>query len=105
LENSNNYSLNDIKEANKLVNKGTERVIELWNIVFMEFNRKSINKFSRLHSLVVDTGMGLERLCSVLNNLESNYDTDLFEPLFEEIFQSCLNNPKINNKDEFNYKK
>lgn len=73
-----------------LVNAGTERVIELWNLVFMSFNRISPTSFSPLPSPVVDTGMGLERLCTVLNQLESNYDTDLFVPVFERIHELAL---------------
>ena len=71
--------------ARELVNAGTERVIELWNLVFMNYNRTSPTSFSPLPSQVVDTGMGLERLCGVLNNLNSNYDTDLFIPVFEHL--------------------
>lgn len=73
--------------ARDLVNAGTERVIELWNLVFMNFNRTGPSSFSPLPSQVVDTGMGLERLCAVLNNLESNYDTDLFVPIFHRIHE------------------
>ena len=68
-----------------LVNAGSERVIELWNLVFMNVNRTGPSAFSPLPSPVVDTGMGLERLCAVLNGLDSNYDSDLFVPIFERI--------------------
>jgi alanyl-tRNA synthetase len=80
-------SLSDKKRAAELVNAGTERVIELWNLVFMNYNRTGPKKFSKLPSQVVDTGMGLERLSAVLNNLESNYDTDLFLPLLNFIYE------------------
>lgn len=78
--------------ARGLVNAGTEQVIELWNLVFMQYNRLSRSKFTRLPSLVVDTGMGLERLTAVLNGLESNYESDLFRPLFEKIHSHCAHN-------------
>lgn len=76
--------------ARGLVNAGTERVIELWNLVFMTFNRTGPNSFIPLPSSVVDTGMGLERLCTVLNHLDSNYDTDLFTPIFQQIHSLAL---------------
>lgn len=76
------------RQARDLVNAGTERVIELWNIVFMNYNRTGPKSFSRLPLQVVDTGMGLERLTTVLNKLDSNYDTDLFVPLFDHIYSS-----------------
>lgn len=72
----------------ELVNAGTERVIELWNLVFMNYNRTARTSFTRLPSPVVDTGMGLERLAAVLNNLSSNYDSDLFTPIFEHIHRT-----------------
>ena len=76
----------ELKKAAGLVNAGTERVIELWNLVFMNYNRTGPSSFSQLPLQVVDTGMGLERLCAVLNGLSSNYDTDLFMPLFGLIY-------------------
>lgn len=75
--------------AGELVNVGTERVIELWNLVFMSYNRIGPTSFSPLSSPVIDTGMGLERLCAVLNNLNSNYDSDLFSPILERIHSVC----------------
>jgi alanyl-tRNA synthetase len=87
-------------KARDLVNAGSERVIELWNLVFMRYNRTGPSSFSNLPSQVVDTGMGLERLCAVLNNLESNYDSDLFLPIFEQIHAGCGGKiPKYNNND------
>jgi alanyl-tRNA synthetase len=82
-------SLNNSAEMHKardLVNMGTERVIELWNIVSMNYNRIDQKTFTLLPHQVIDTGMGLERLSAVLNNLSSNYDTDLFQPLFDHIY-------------------
>jgi alanyl-tRNA synthetase len=73
------------KKAAHLVNTSNERVVEIWNIVFMQYNRVSIGEFSALPRLVVDTGMGLERLAAILNNTKSNYETDLFRPLFDKI--------------------
>lgn len=82
-----------IKKGRDLVNAGTERVIELWNLVFMNYNRTGAKSFSHLPFQVVDTGMGLERLTTVLNGLKSNYDTDLFVPLFEHIHSSSKGVP------------
>ena len=75
--------------ARELVNAGHESVIEIWNIVFMQYNRLNRSAFTRLPALVIDTGMGLERLTTVLNNLNSNYDTDVFQSLFQHINQYC----------------
>ncbi len=82
-----NYTENEMKKARDLVNAGSEKVIELWNLVFMQYNRINKKEFTQLPNLVVDTGMGLERLAAVLNNLKSNYDTDLFKPLFKKIHE------------------
>ncbi|CAF0801994.1 unnamed protein product [Brachionus calyciflorus] len=81
-------------EARNLVNAGNERVIELWNLVFMNYNRIGSNNFSPLPFQVVDTGMGLERLTTVLNKLEDNYETDLFQAIFEYIFSRSNKVPK-----------
>ena len=68
-----------------LVNKDHPLVIELWNLVFMEYNRKADSSLEKLPARHVDTGMGFERLCMVLQNKKSNYDTDVFTPLIREI--------------------
>ena len=68
-----------------LVNKGHPQVVELWNLVFIEFNRKSDGCLEKLSAQHIDTGMGFERLCMVLQNKQSNYDTDVFMPLINEI--------------------
>ena len=83
--------MDEMKKASDLVNADSQQVIELWNIVFMQYNRLDKKKFTQLPSLVVDTGMGLERLTAVLNGLDSNYETDLFTPLFEKIHSFCDN--------------
>jgi len=77
------------RDASKLVNADDPEVIELWNLVFIQFNRESASRLKTLPAKHVDTGMGLERLVSVLQStpgdMRSNYDTDLFTPLFETI--------------------
>ena len=68
-----------------LVNKDNPLVIEIWNLVFIEFNRKSDGTLISLPAKHVDTGMGFERLCMVIQNKKSNYDTDVFQPIINEI--------------------
>ncbi len=68
-----------------LVNKDHPQVIEIWNLVFMQYNRKADGSLEPLPNKVIDTGMGFERLCMALQDKTSNYDTDVFQPLIKEI--------------------
>ncbi|MDA7765262.1 alanine--tRNA ligase [Flavobacteriaceae bacterium] len=69
----------------ELVNQDHPQVVEVWNLVFIEFNRKANGSLEKLPEKHIDTGMGFERLCMVLQNTTSNYDTDVFTPLIREI--------------------
>ncbi len=73
------------KPGHELVNKGDPEVIEIWNLVFIQYNRKSDGSLESLPSKHVDTGMGFERLCMVVQEKKSNYETDLFQPVINEI--------------------
>jgi alanyl-tRNA synthetase len=77
------------EDGKTLVNKGHPLVIEIWNNVFMEFERKADGSLAKLSQKHVDTGMGLERLCMAVQRKKSNYDTDLFQPLIQHLSSTC----------------
>ncbi|MDD2246949.1 MAG: alanine--tRNA ligase [Proteiniphilum sp.] len=68
-----------------LVNQNHPQVIEIWNLVFMQYNRKADSSLEPLPAKVIDTGMGFERLCMAVQGKQSNYDTDLFQPVIRKI--------------------
>ena len=84
-------------DGKSLVNKDHPLVIEIWNLVFIQFNRDSKGKLSNLPNKHVDTGMGLERLAMALQKKESNYDTDVFSPLISKLEQ--LSNLQFESSD------
>ena len=74
-------------DGKSLVNKDHPQVIEIWNLVFMQYNRLADGTLEPLPNKVIDTGMGLERLCMALQGKTSNYDTDVFQPLIHKVCQ------------------
>ncbi|AVR45360.1 alanine--tRNA ligase [Christiangramia fulva] len=83
-----------------LVNRDHPLVVEIWNLVFIQYNRKANGDLEELPAKHIDTGMGFERLCMVLQNKKSNYDTDVFTPLISEIEK--ITNSKYGKSEEIN---
>ncbi len=81
-----------------LVNQDHPLVVEIWNLVFMQYNRKADGVLESLPAKHVDTGMGFERLCMVLQKVQSNYDTDIFTPIIREI--ETITNSKYGKEEE-----
>ncbi|WP_185850414.1 alanine--tRNA ligase [Blattabacterium cuenoti] len=78
----------EILSGKYLINKNHPRVIEIWNLVFIEFLRKSNGKLEKLSKNHIDTGMGVERLCMILQEKFSTYETDIFYPIIKDIKES-----------------
>ena len=83
-------------DGKSLVNADHPQVIEIWNNVFMQYNRKADASLESLPNKVIDTGMGFERLCMALQGKQSNYDTDVFQPMLKKIGEICHSTYGIN---------
>ena len=93
---------NERKKINgkNLINKDHPLVIEIWNLVFIQYNRKANGELEQLPMKHIDTGMGLERLAMVVQNKKSNYDTDVFQPLIQEIAKKSNTKYGYNEKQD-----
>lgn len=91
-------NLSDDYDNPSYVNAGTPECIEIWNLVFIQYNRDESGKLHELPAQHVDTGMGFERVCAVLQQKSSNYDTDIFMPLIDEIVK--ISNVKYEKEEE-----
>ena len=85
-------------DGKTLVNEDHPQVVEIWNLVFMQYNRKANGNLEELPNKHIDTGMGFERLCMVLQNVQSNYDTDVFTPIIREI--EAITNTKYGKNEQ-----
>ncbi len=79
------YDMTPDFSGRELVNAGVPEVIEIWNLVFIQYNRRADGTLAELSAKHVDTGMGFERMCAILQEKNSNYESDVFSPLIEEI--------------------
>lgn len=91
-------NIGDDFENPEFVNAGSPECIEIWNLVFIQYNRDENGKLHELPAKHVDTGMGFERICAVLQKKNSNYDTDIFSPLIEEV--SALSNIRYEKEED-----
>lgn len=85
-------------DGKTLINEDHPQVVEIWNLVFMQYNRKANGNLEDLPNKHIDTGMGFERLCMVLQNVQSNYDTDVFSPIIREI--GAITNTTYGNNEQ-----
>lgn len=91
-------NISDDLENAELVNAGSPECIEIWNLVFIQYNRDETGKLHELPAKHVDTGMGFERVCAVLQNKKSNYDTDVFTPIIDAVVK--LSNVKYDKEED-----